>query len=160
MMSKKYRLKINYSEITEDNFEDVQDLRESKAVDEIFTIHSGIGLRPLKDHQVYVKNQEGVFIASKTWLTEIKEPLSFEEWDKENFSQDGMGLYPIEDVKKRKAHRKAGWNACLENQKLGVVDEEADHQAMVNYLETLQSGQPANTRLTWNAALKYARGLS
>ena len=56
------------------------------------------------------------------WLTEIKGPLSFDEWDKSCPSVVPSSLnYQIPQSELDKfvdLHRRLGWNACLENQKL------------------------------------------
>lgn len=96
---KKYRLKINYSEITKDNFDFVRLIREQDG-----EIIAGMGL----DTEKLIK---------LGWLTEIKEPLSCEEWVRENkidLDKLEYGLGQVELI----------WEAALENQKLGVVDEE------------------------------------
>ena len=109
-MSKKYRLEINYSEITEDNFEIVSVIREPMTMNEAWNECEG-------------SFEPNLLRAPPCWF-------------------------------------QSGWNSCLENQKLGVADEESDHLAMINYSKTLQPGQRGSIRLIWNAALKYARGLS
>ena len=89
------------------------------------------------------------------WLTEIKEPLSFEEWhsmNKPDLDEAGMDCVSTKQVG-------IIWDAAIENQKLGVVDEEADKKAYENFMDKQDCGCFVTSGL-WNAALKYARGLS
>jgi len=111
---KKYRLKINYSEITEENFEVAQRLREGNADGDILmegSVTSNSGLT----HSYKVPDD-----IPKSWLTEIKEPLSFEEWNKEE--------YPLQaHPSARLLENKKIWNAAIENYKLSQdVDEEPE----------------------------------
>jgi len=85
-----------------------------------------------------------------SWLTEIKEPLSFCEWDKIN-RESPISVEEYND-------RQDIWNACLENQKLGiVVDEKKDTEAFKEWVNK-QLKSPDNIAL-WKAALAYARGI-
>lgn len=140
-MAKKYRLKINYSEITEENFDMVRELRkhdlDGNIVDDSMTILQFI---------------------KKSWLTEIKEPLTHGEWFKNaypGFHDDSF------DWKKDQVDKFGstlqGWEACLKNQKLGqVVDEKNDYQEFLNFVKEHSTYSDIDT---WKAALKHARGL-
>lgn len=148
-MAKKYRLKINYSEITEDNFEVVEKIRtyeidgktcsDSNYNEDTFVFDRVEGLIELKN-------------LPKSWLTEIKEPLTKQEaWEdckesikEEIFKSQGWYFYK-------------GWEACLKNQKLGqVVDEKNDYQEFLNFVKEHSTYSDIDT---WKAALKHARGL-
>ena len=79
------------------------------------------------------------------WLTEIKEPLSFEEWFK-------IRNYPDSDIRLHSIT----WDAALENQRLGqTVDENKDLQQF--NLWFLNRYKPDYSDV-WKAALAYVRG--
>lgn len=92
-MNKKYRLKIIYP-INEELFAMVEDFRRDKL-----------------DGKIINSRENNINFIPKSWLTEIKEPLSFEEWNKETLIQNNELMTAYD-------HRKLAWNACLENQKL------------------------------------------
>ena len=106
----------------------------------------------------------------ESWLTEIKEPLSFEEWDRINYIEStdpqDTTLRQCKINKNNRDHRKIGWSACLENQKPAhepdhLEDTENFLRAQVNY-EKCDLYPGAHTHQMrawfWNAALAYARG--
>lgn len=108
-MGKRYRLEINYDEITKDNI-DVAHRIKDLGIDGSTSISSDkyyayFKTKPSSNHP----NEAGIELPDKTgWLTEIKEPLSFEEWF--------MSSMNLPDVSKASAS--VCWNGCLENQKL------------------------------------------
>ena len=157
-MRKRCRLKINYSEIkNRADFERAKEIIEEGIDGKIFILDGGIYIQ-----EGTVKRFDFHKFIKKSWLTEIKEPLSFEEWNKskniewvEIIANGEDGNISLKDV----------WNACLENQKLGVVDEEKDHEAFkkFNTCTNLILGEKefvmnSTLRSVWSAALKYARG--
>ena len=108
------------------------------------------------------------------WLTEIKGPLNFEEWDKlQGYPEVGevtesknlIHLSYSVFCSALKHDRESTWNACLENQKLGVVDEEKDRKKFESALFKFSNKDEETAVYTksewvWFCALKYARGLS
>lgn len=137
-MPKKYRLKINYSEITEENIEIAASLKfyDNKTCEKV---EGGY-----KFSDVNFISQD---IIKDSWLTEIKVPLTFEEW----YRIDSLNEGPIsrEDFE----YREKIWNAALENQKIGLVDKEKDAQAHKKFLD--ETDIFVEPRL-WDFTLKYA----
>ena len=106
-MTKKYRLKINYSEITDDNFIWVQRMREKSVDGEICRPYT-------KEGEYYFEKKDIFFEIPKSWLTEIKEPLT----DDEAWKAYKIKYHGEENSLSDKNYFKGGWNACLENYKL------------------------------------------
>jgi hypothetical protein len=153
-MIKKYRLEIVFP-VSEENFSMAHWIKQAELNNKTCILKDGAYIFNIEDGEEVAPKIEQDDI-NHDWLTKIKEPLSVGEWhsmNKPTLDEAGMDCVSTKQVG-------IIWNAALENQKLGDVDEESDHQAMVNYLETLQSGQPANARLIWNNALKHARDIS
>ena len=160
VMTKKYQLKIIYP-VSEKDFKLANDLRTDR-LDKTECIKSGNILK--------FNNRDSYFLSAfpKSWLTEIKVPLSFDEWFKKWFSH----YYPngnINDQLELKVNLCNSWNAALENQKLGVVDEHTDEKACEDWLDSnklkgftivCENGYHFDLDDFWKAALKYARGIS
>jgi len=97
------------------------------------------------------------------WLTEVKENLTFGEWDE----LDRRGESPI--MLKEYEDRERAWNAALENNKPeSLFDEKLDKKAFSEFCDknNVVTGRIMEEITTdtviciWNAALKYARGES
>ena len=146
-------MKINYSEITKENFDFVRCMLEDKLDGKICERSPGNGgdFYKFNNGKTY---RNGMIL---DFLTEIKEPLSFEEWFKIEWDQDPLDV----DAKVKEEFRlwsRDSWNACLENQKLGVVvDEEKDRQAHLSFLDEFENGDCSFFEI-WQGALKYERG--
>lgn len=156
---KTYRLKINYSEIGQKNLKQaakIQDFDGSiiEPVDEIspFVLHK-IGYTPEFDFN----------ILPKSWLTEIKEPLSFEEFfELENDKNPSRMEYTNPAAK---TYGKFTWKAAIENYKLSLGDDQKTlsklHDEITSFTGPMQEDISLSTgtvEYIWEAALKYARG--
>jgi len=87
----------------------------------------------------------------ESWLTEIKESLSFEEWDKSQRLPEFVSSSYRHD-------REITWNAAIENYKLSHdITEEKDMHAYLAFTTNL-SNNDFSYQDVWIAALKYARG--
>lgn len=160
-MAKKHRLKINYDEITEENFSEVQRMREHK-IDGQTCEYEEDASREEGREIWHFNGSAGAFEIKKSWLTEIKEPLSFEEWDQSKYGKISEHSEMLVTTKyineQQRMHREKGWNASRENDKIGVVvDEEKDEEAFYNFCATFRSN-PNDPFVFWTAALKFARG--
>jgi len=155
---KKYRLKINYSEITEENFEVAQRIRECEIDGKIGTFIGGVSERshftPCDSSKMVLAND-----IPKSWITEIKEVLSFEEW----LNGDGTG----KNVRAENPVWLAqdAWNAAIENYKLSQEpSEEKDNTALsklhdeINDFTRPSLSFKESIEYIWHNALKYARG--
>lgn len=150
-MSKRYELKIDYSDIqNKDDYKLVQEL-EKLHLDGTICIF-GEAESSKNDTRLMHFDNAGYFEIKRSWLTEIKEPLTMQEaWEKYS-----AGTLPLAEQESFDG----GWISCLENQKLGVVvDEEKDLNALKDFLENYEQLLPAEPSELWLAALKYARGL-
>jgi len=108
---KKYRLKINYSEITEENFNIAQFLRKNKLDGELCQEDKSLDDMP-KNTECVNFGDLGYFCITKSWLTEIKEALNFEGW----YRRDSVNENPIS--REEFLNREKIWNAAIENYKL------------------------------------------
>ena len=149
---KKYRLKINYSEITEENIMKANALREV-LLDGQVCKHEGDSFYRF-DLTGACYNLGDI---PKSWLTEIKEALSFEEW----YRIDSVNENPIS--REEFVNREKIWNAAIENYKLGqdvdeVKDDEMLQQILKNFEFRTEATAYTKSEWVWNAALKYARG--
>lgn len=100
-MNKKYRLKIIYP-INEELFAMVEDFRRDKL-----------------DGKIINSRENNINFIPKSWLAEIKEPLTHNEWfDKENpdFPSDSFDWN--KDQNDKYTSTSHTWESCLENKKL------------------------------------------
>ncbi len=170
-METKYMFKIKWDEVTTENIQNVWTLWNAGKDGMICKLKK---LAPeFGDRYVFEDGKDWLVKCIKnSWLTEIKEPLSFEEWDKTEYENVTDPEY-THNMKKgnlyqlKRSSRKEGWNAALENQKLRVVDHDKDVEALDKLLDDIGaiSGPCHNPKVetvikVWKAALKYARGIS
>ncbi len=138
---KKYRLKINYSEINKGNLDAAYHL--SQVDGEIGHIEN----EDLEDI-IFGSTTHYYFIAiPESWLTEIKEPLSFGEWEKNYKPIDHWASLGSGDLLN-------SWNAAIENYKLSQkVDKVKDEQSYANRVHEndLATLPPLKCEQTWYA---------
>lgn len=161
-MSKKYMLKIVYSDIqSRANFEAAKEIIEEGIDGKVFILTGTV-------YRLECTKRDFIFQDFiKLWLTEIKEPLSFDEWFKNEAFTEGLDL-STDEHKSLEMWTEDSWNACLENQKLGVVvDEEADieafrlwHNRVVGTSPCLSDSEYAFRKSLWLCGIRHARGLS
>ena len=110
-MAKKYRLEINYSEVTKDNFDEATMLRK-------YELDGGICWLSDNDNKEYrFEGHGGSYkITTESWLSEIKAkvPLEFKEWEyQQDFSVWGSRLFQQE----------ATWNGAIKNDRLKLKEK-------------------------------------
>ena len=160
---KKYRLKINYSEITEENFLHAEGIRRCGIDNTIVEEHK-------KDEfSTIIKTEAGEYHnIPKSWLTEIKDALNFAEWfngEIEVLDSDSSSDIDFDFIRHWAYD---SWNAAIENYKLSQKSETRSNDALYAFFDEvgaitgpLQENITTDTiRRIWNAALKYARGQS
>lgn len=132
---KKYRLKINYSEVTNDNFDDVAELRSSNIDGEICQYMEYDRGERIGDAK---PNSEGFglfnfggsdhFFIKASWLTEIKDPKTCAEFLDEKYSNA---------IVSKKIEIEYIWNSAVENERLKIFNslEKAKKQFIEDRLE-------------------------
>lgn len=148
-MSKKYRLKINYSEITEENFLHAEGIRKKGLDDTICTVEEGI-----------IKTEAGEFYnIPKSWLTEIKEPLNCGEWLQSRYFKGVSikcdtidGAFSLQEL----------WDAAIKNYKLSLENKKENKKSVDFDKEWDSYGAPEVVKeilseIQWNlkAACEY-----
>lgn len=106
-MTKKYMFKIDYSEVTEKNVETVSNIVRNRMDGEICTKDSESFNYIFKD-----SNSWDLSGLPKSWLTEITEPLEFDEW----FEQQDLPL-----LESTKTQHERTWKAGIENDHLKIM---------------------------------------